>query len=267
MVLLTGFENHGFCRARKRFEKDGTTESPSQDLQSHRKFSTNVNGTTVHLTLDPSGGHTESHSSPGLPLGPDSICTTSSSLDYGHADHDPDKLHLRNKAMGFFGKAAGQLSHQISKTMHRRRKKDKEGHYSSEEVTTSGELTPRGGSEQLGPATKELGQGTEVPVTGPGVQQQLPSTSKQSEVPLSPASTPSVPPNRPPPGLPHSVAPINLQADNEATESSPPLRPLPTSSGDSRESSTPGQEFLQTHGLPQPAPPPFTKELEGGTIS
>ena len=175
-------------------------------------------------------------------------------------DRDPDKHHFGTKAKGLFAKAAGQFSHQISKTRNRHKMTEKEEPVSSEEVSTSGELTPMGESGRDGPATKKLGSGaSEAPVTGPGnLQQQVPSTSKQSgaAASLSPSrTTPSAPPSRPPPGLPPPVAPINFQAGNETTaqSSSPPLRPLPTHSGDVPERSPPqGQEPLQTQSEPLP---------------
>jgi hypothetical protein len=240
-------------------------------LQSRRKFSTTANGATVHLTLDPSEGQPAyiSSSTP-LPLQPGSTATIPLSVDQGGevmdggvsiGDRDPDKHHFGTKAKGLFAKAAGQFSHQISKTRNRHKMTEKEEPVSSEEVSTSGELTSMGESGRDGPATRELGSGaSEAPVTGPrgNLQQQVPSIGKQSgaAASLSPSrTTPSVPPSRPPPGLPPPVAPINFQADNETTaqSSSPPLRPLPTHSGDVSERSPPrGQEPLQTQSEPLP---------------
>jgi len=209
----------------------------------------------------------------GLPLGQDSTATTS--LNVGQdgevmnagaptGDHDSDKHHVRNKAKGFFGKAAGQLGHQFSKNMKRRKNKDKEGPSSSEELTTSGELTFMGGSERLEPAVKEPRPKTEVPQSGPGVaKQSSPSTIKHSETSHLPHLIPSEPPNRPPPGLPQPVVPINLQADNEKIHSPEPVRPVPTYSADAQQSSTQGRELLQTGGLPKPAPPPDIRGLNG----
>ncbi|KAG0608752.1 hypothetical protein M758_8G129600 [Ceratodon purpureus] len=292
-----GLALHGkFHRARKGFEKDSETGSPRQDLQTRRKFTTTANGATEHVTYDPLDGQAANNPRAGLPSRPDSTATTPVNVYQGDhvmdagistGERDPEKHHLGTKAKGVFAKAAGQFSHQISKTINRRKKKDKEGHMSSEEVTTSGELTM--GSGPIGPVSKEVGPGTEVPVTGQGTQQQIPPTSKLSD---PPAPTSSVPPNRPPPGLPQPVAPNNLHEDNETTHSSQPLRPLPTYSDDTQqssptkgqkplqtqgplpifsdgtqESSPPEQKVLNTQGLVQPAPPPAVNELDGTSIS
>lgn len=162
-----------------------------------------------------------------LPIGQDSTATTplgaSQSGDVIGAgspagDHDPaDKHHVINKAMGFIGKAG-----HFRKKLMRRKKRDKaEGSSSSEDlVTSSGEVTPiSGGSGRLEPppvVVKEPGRPISegVPVSGPGpgvAKQLLPSASKQFSVASQPQAlhSPSVPPSRPPPGVPQPVASSN----------------------------------------------------------
>lgn len=253
----------GICRARKGAEKD----TERQELQARRNLISSANGARVHLTLDPSGGP-ENSSMTGLPLGQDPTATTPLSVGQGGevmdagtptGDHDSAKHHVRNKAKGFFGKAAGQFT----KKRLRRKSKDKEGRSSSEEVTTSGEVTPMVGSGRLEHAVKEPRPKTEVPLSGPGVAKEPPpSTSKQSET-SHPPLTPSEPPNRPPPLRPQPVAQINVQAGNEMIHSPKPMRPVPTYSADVQESSTQGRELLQTEGLAKPASPSDVRELDG----
>jgi len=163
----------------------------------------------------------------GIPLDRDATATTSLSgnlddnvMDAGTAgDHDSDKHHMRNKAKGFLGKAAGQFGHQLSKNLMRRKNKNKEGPSSSEEVTTSGEVTPMEESGRSEPAVKNLRPKTEVPLSEPGVAKQPPSAIKQSETSHTSPLIPSEPPNRPPPGLPQpTYAADGQQSSTEGRE-------------------------------------------------
>lgn len=147
-----------------------------------KKFSANNNGTRVHLTLNPSCDI----SMAGLPVGQDPTSTTSRSVGEDGETVDaevpaggyvyPPKHHVRNKAKGFFGKAAGQLGHQFSRKLIRRKQHEKEGPTRSDDVTTSGEFS--------GPLESAVNEARPDSGVLGAKQPPLPSTSNSHPHPL-----------------------------------------------------------------------------------
>jgi len=91
------------------------------------------------------------------------------------------------------------------------------------------------------PPVKELRPKTEVPLSGPGAAEQPPpSAIKQSQTSHLSPLIPSEPPNRPPPGLPQPVVPMDVRAGDDKIHSTQPVRPVPTYTADAQPSSTKG---------------------------
>lgn len=194
-IRSAGIKLHSKYHRAKQGFKRASVPSPvrdrSQKLQNRRGFSSS-NG----LTVDTLGGQAANNSPTNTLLGQNDSTKTSLTPEVcGGAmdvraigDLEPDKEHMRNRAKGIL-KAAGRFGKRLN---HRKTS------LSSDELSSSGELTPIGGER------------IEVSLSGPStdlhMQQQVASPSNRLVSSL-PASISSTPPQRPPPGLPQPVTP------------------------------------------------------------